>query len=314
MAGLLGELGKKLADRWLSLLVLPGALYLAVWMAGTILGQAHALDLGLLTRHITVSIKAPTATTAGGQVVLLASVLAGAAVIGLTAQALGSLVERAFLAADWRGLPSPLRLLVRRRVARRRDRWTDARMTYREDRDRAARAYVRHQHLDPAQRYAAYRKMTRIAVELPDRPTWSGDRMNSVALRLDRDLHLDLASLWPPLWLQLPDSTRNAITDARNGLARASALAGWAALYAPLVLWWWPAAVISTVLTAIAWQRIRVSVEAFALTVEAAVRLYAAELARALGVKGDGPFTPEDGDALTRYLHSDNPRASPEEH
>jgi hypothetical protein len=99
MNGLLDELGKRLADRWLPLLVLPGALYLAVAIAAHTLGQSRPFDLHHLTTQVIDWAKSPAATTVGGQVVLLAAALAGSAAAGLAAQALGSLAERATLAA-----------------------------------------------------------------------------------------------------------------------------------------------------------------------------------------------------------------------
>ncbi|RSN04874.1 hypothetical protein DMB42_29205 [Nonomuraea sp. WAC 01424] len=49
---MLSELGKKIAERWLSLLVLPAALFLAVGLAARTLGHAHALNLDWLTAEI----------------------------------------------------------------------------------------------------------------------------------------------------------------------------------------------------------------------------------------------------------------------
>ncbi|MFD5099408.1 hypothetical protein [Streptomyces albidochromogenes] len=51
--------------------------------------------------------QAPVASSVGGQVVLLGAVLAAAGVAGLAAQALGTLVRRAVLAAGWRAWPRP---------------------------------------------------------------------------------------------------------------------------------------------------------------------------------------------------------------
>ncbi|MGW2113190.1 hypothetical protein ACWCPL_42845, partial [Streptomyces sp. NPDC001948] len=48
MNSLLTEVGRKLADRWLSALVLPGALFVAAAMCGWWLGHPHALDTGRL--------------------------------------------------------------------------------------------------------------------------------------------------------------------------------------------------------------------------------------------------------------------------
>ena len=78
MGGFLDELGKKLADRWLQLLVLPGAFYLAVAIAARTLGQSRPFDLHRLITQVIAWAKTPAATTVGGQVVLLAAALAGA--------------------------------------------------------------------------------------------------------------------------------------------------------------------------------------------------------------------------------------------
>lgn len=123
MGGMLAELGKKLAERWLSLLVLPGALYLAVAATARALGHSHPFDLHRLTDQITEWANAPAAGSAGGQVVLLASVLGGAAAVGLVAQGLGSVAEQLHLAADWRTWPAGARSLARQATARRQTRW-----------------------------------------------------------------------------------------------------------------------------------------------------------------------------------------------
>lgn len=59
MGGFLGALGQKLAERWLTLLALPGALFLATAATARILGQAHALDGQRLTDWITRAARGP---------------------------------------------------------------------------------------------------------------------------------------------------------------------------------------------------------------------------------------------------------------
>ena len=81
MSGLWSELAKKIADQWFSLLVLPGVFYLAVTCAALILGHAHALDVGLLTRCIAEYAKNRATISTSGQIVLLAATLAGAAAL-----------------------------------------------------------------------------------------------------------------------------------------------------------------------------------------------------------------------------------------
>ena len=128
------------------------------------------------------------------------------------------------------------------RADSRRDDWNTAYGRYQQLRKEAEKALAETgQRLDPALRYASYRTWARIGLEEPDRPTWSGDRINAVIIRLDRDLNVNLADLWPYLLLQLPDQARTEIITARNDLSRAANLAGWALLYAPLTWFWWPA-------------------------------------------------------------------------
>jgi hypothetical protein len=303
---MLGELGKQLADRWLSLLVLPGALFLAVVFAAHTLGQTHALSVSQLIHQVTADAKSPVVTSVGGQVVLLAAVLAASAGSGVLAQALGSLIETAVLAAGWREWPEQLSALVARRVTSRQSRWDAADEKY-------YGLYRQALAPDPADRpsptalRAAARKRNRISREWPERPTWSGDRISAAAVCLDRDLHLDLATLWPHLWLTLPEQDRTQITIARGDMARAATLGGWAILYAPLTWWWWPAASLTVILAAAARHRIRLAAETYALLLEAAARLHVGALATELGMDHQGPLTRQLGDELTRYLRSSPP-------
>ncbi|MBD0421770.1 hypothetical protein H0H10_21875 [Streptomyces sp. TRM S81-3] len=340
MGGLLSELGKKLAERWLSLLVLPGALYLAVLGTAVLLGHGHPFDLNHLTHRISATAEARTLRTTGGQIVVLGAVLASSAGVGLAAQALGSLVERGCLAAAWRTWPRPLRALAQLRVDRRRDRWTTAAGRYDRLTAQARAARGRGERSDPAERWAAHLAMTRIAAERPDRPTWSGDRIHGVSARLDRVHQLDLATVWPYLWLTLPDTTRTEITAARQSLYRGNTLTAWALLYLPVAGWWWPAVLIGLALLLAGRSRTRAAADDYALLLEAAVRLHGGELAVRLGLtpaspttasrlhtatlpgpapSPDGvdgtaptPLTPDLGDALTRALYIPPPAPPPD--
>ncbi|WP_328842654.1 hypothetical protein [Streptomyces sp. NBC_00258] len=311
MGVLLSQLGTKLAERWLSLLVLPGALYLAVAATAHTLGHTHPFELPRLTHQITTWARHPATSTVGGQVVLLAAILAGAAATGLAAQALGSLTERLCLAADWPTWPPPLRQLAAKQTARRHGRWTEAARTWHHHREQDAQALARGQRPDPVTRHAAERAVTRIAPEKPERPTWSGDRINAVAVRLDRDHHLVLATLWPHLWLILPEEVRTQITTARQNLTRATALTAWALLYLPLTVWWWPAALITATLTLTGWVRTRTATDTYALLLEASTRLHIRDLADHLGLDPTGRLAPETGDTLTHHLTPTPPPIPP---
>ncbi|MCY9785158.1 hypothetical protein KIK06_14835 [Nocardiopsis sp. EMB25] len=304
MGELLTEFGKKLAERWLSLLVLPGALYLAAAATALILG--HTWNVGPLREKITAYAQSPIASSFGGQAVLLATLLAGAAAVGLVAQALGTLVERAALATDWHAWRRPLSNLADWWVTKRQGRWDEKDSTHRNELDRARDPWPEARPDRLARRRAA-RDRDRIAVERPERPSWSGDRIHAVAIRLDHDYHLDLALVWPFLWLVLPNRVRDQVVEARTALSRASTLAGWSLLYLPLAFLSWPTALLAIVIAATARYRLRAATDTYARLLEAAARLYTVSLAAQLGIDHDGLPTPRLGDVLTQHLRTQLP-------
>jgi hypothetical protein len=282
-------MGKELAQRWLSLLALPGVLFLGVAVAARVLGHRHPFSVTGLADTLTGWAARPAVATVGGQVVLFSAVVIGSAAAGLAAQALGSLCERLVLAADWPGWVWPLRQLAARYTDVRHRRWAaavavrDAERPRQAER-RALRMPARSTALDSARAVLA-----RFGEEEPERPTWSGDRINAVAARLDRDLQVDLAEVWPCIWLILAEDVRGQVTTARQALTRAAALSGWALLYLSLTVWWWPAALLSLGLALASRSRIRSSAEDYACLLEAAVRLHACDLATRLAAAAEPP-------------------------
>ncbi|MGW1005014.1 hypothetical protein [Streptomyces sp. NPDC002520] len=320
MSGFWSGLTGKLAERWLTLLVLPGAFYLAAAVTAHTLGWTHALDLHRLTSAITARTKNPTATTVGGQIVLLAAALAGAAAVGLAAQALASVSERLALATDWPTWPHPLRAIAEQQTNRRRQAWTDSHTTYQRLLIAAEARATDTAQPPPTEaeitaardeRYTAYRTWLRIGPEKPNRPTWSGDRLNAVTVRMDRDLHLNLPTVWPYLWTVLPEPARGDLTTARTALTRATTLTAWALLYLPLTLWWWPAFPLSAAIALTAWRRTRATADTYAQLLEATTRLHLTTLAAQLGIPHTGAPTPALGDTLTHHLHTQPPSPNP---
>jgi len=86
----LGQLGQKLAERWLTLLVRPGALYVAAAACARALAQTHLAAASRISTQITIWSHSKPASTTAGKALLLTGVLAAAAAAGLAAQALGS--------------------------------------------------------------------------------------------------------------------------------------------------------------------------------------------------------------------------------
>lgn len=310
LIGRLGsEFGTRIADKWASLLVLSGAAFLAVCAAANVLGQTHALDVRRLIDWISAAAADPAATTAGGQVVLAAAVLVAASATGVAARALGSAIERTALAAGWRSWPALPRAIAARQVDRRRTRWDAAHQEYSDAWTAAAKARALGQPHDPEPRLAALRRRAAVALEQPQRPTWSGDRIHAVAVRLRRDHRLELDRTWPHLWLILPEQQRAEVVAARTALTRAAQLGAWAILYLPVAFAWWPSGLIALVLGATAFRGFRTAVDGYALLVEAAVRLHARDLSQQLGVACDGALPTDFGDRLGDLLGSAPPVA-----
>jgi hypothetical protein len=307
VSDLWSELGKQLADRWLTLLVLPGVLYLAVAAAAHTLGQQHPFDVEFLAAKITAIAKNPVVTGTSGQILLLIAVLVGAAGIGVAAQGVGAVVQRAVLAAGWTRWLAPVPWLIGRWVRLRQLRWDHADRVYDDELQRALLPNPADRP-DPAVRQAAAGRRARISTERPERPTWTGDRIQAAVLRLDRDCWADLAVVWPYLEHVLPDGLRSDLGDAQAALSRAATLAGWAVLYVLLAWWWWPAAPLAVAIAVAARYRMRAGADDYARLLETAGRLYIPTLAGALGISHTGPLDRELGTAVTEQLRTAIPR------
>ncbi|WP_328668245.1 hypothetical protein OG905_13710 [Streptomyces sp. NBC_00322] len=306
MGGLLAELGKKLAERWLSLLVLPGCLYLATVVVADTLGHTHPFDSGRLVHRTNQWANSRPDSTAWLAIVLLAVLLASAAA-GLAAQAAGALTASLWYAVDWAAWPSPLRQFASARVTSRQQRWQSASDSYdallaaERSRRRVRRGTT---NTPPVDLQGARLRVTRIAEERPARPTWVGDRIHGVAVRLRHRYGIDMATVWPPLWLALPDTGRVEITAARDSLTRATTLAGWGLLYLVAGALWWPGLLVAAAIAATAWRRTRAAADTYALLLEAAIRVYVIDLVRQLGLAHEGKLDKRTGYTLTWHLQS----------
>ena len=283
MSEFLGEIGKKLAERWVTLLVIPGLLYVAVATLAVALGQTYALDVRSLTGQITRWAASAALKSTGGAILIIAVVLAGSVVAGLTAAALGRLTEIVWT------LPG------RRRPAR----WL---ANWRRRRSQAAKRVAD----DPTSSEAQVRKAIATADGIclieADRPTWIGDRLRACQARVKRTYGIDLNSAWPRLWLVVPGVVREEISAARNAFSGSARLAGWALLYLVLGIWWWPAAPIALIVGAAAMIKARLATRDLADLIESAVDLHAADLATQLGQTVTGPVTQGIGRKLTTLM------------
>ncbi|MFF4170659.1 hypothetical protein [Streptomyces sp. NPDC001744] len=298
MNAFLGALGGRLAERWMALLAVPGLVYLVSVAAAVTLGQSHWHDAGRLRTRLDSLAAAPGAHGVGSLAVAAVAVLAGAAMTGAVAQAVGTLVEKAWL-ADARGP------LTRRLAGRRARRWREADAGYRAALVAAGRARIGGAAdadvlTERAELCRAARD--RISPVPPRHPFWTGDRVTAPDRRVRRAYHLDLALAWPHLWLLAPDSVRAELAAARTALSAAARLTAWGLAYLLLSAWWWPAALIGAATVATGVARGRAAAAAFAELAEALADLHGRDLAVAVGVECEGRFGPAVGEKVTRLL------------
>ncbi|MGC0332517.1 hypothetical protein RKD23_005507 [Streptomyces sp. SAI-170] len=280
MTGFLAELGRRLADRWFTLLVLPGLAYLLVAAAALRLGQSDWHDWRDLWNGFTALTEGTSAAdrdalAARTALLILAAVPASAA-LGALAQSLAAPVER-LLTGDW-----PWKALATRRTTRRAEAWHTANEAYEHDEDPA---------------HAARRNA--LSLIPPQHPTWLGDRLHTPTVRLSQEYGIDLAVIWPRLWLLLPTPTRDTLTAARSRLDTAFTLGGWALLYAVLAVGWWPSVLIAAAMAMVSHRRASLAAEAYAELVESAVDLH---LDRLLTRLAEPRPSPQQGRALTERL------------
>ncbi|MFI7416459.1 hypothetical protein [Nonomuraea sp. NPDC049684] len=296
MGDFFAELAKKLAERWVSLLLLPGVLFVAVAALGVRLGHAHALDVELAAREMVAFSEWFARRPAGGQVGLLVAVLVATGAAGLLVQAMAGVTRTVWL-GRW---PWPFGGLRTTLVRRRRDRW-HALLTRRRTLTRAHPAETRTPDQQERIDQAAAR-VNRLALAEPGRPTWLGDRIHG-AEAVARDRYgLDLPFVWPRLWMVLPEAARADLGNAGTALATAVAVASWSWPLAALAFVWWPAALVAIVVGAAGWVRARAAVAELASLVESVVDLHGRTLAVALGVAEEGragPLTVEEGSRVT---------------
>ncbi|MFI9006028.1 hypothetical protein ACIGNX_02185 [Actinosynnema sp. NPDC053489] len=243
----LQSLGGKLAERWVTTLVLPGALFVAAVVCAVRLGHRRALDVVRVGNEVVAAFpRLPVA-------VVVVGLLLGAAAAAFVAQALGG-VAQAVWVRPWRG---PAGWVGRPVVAVRR--WWFDRV--------AARAGV-----DP------------VPVYRPQRVTWIGERFRLLDSRVAAQYQgLRLGPLWPRLWLLVPESARLPVQGAEVRFQGAATVFGWGVLYLALGCRWYPAAVVGLGVAVVGWHRARGAARAVTDLIEATVDTHLDVLTTALG-------------------------------
>jgi hypothetical protein len=291
MSIVLAELGKKYAERWVSLLVLPGLLFVAAVLTTTTLD--HSLDVGRLTS--TVERMAASVSRRPGDLALAVAVIPVlSAAAGLAATVLAKLVARLWF-EPWPALPLTTPL-----VNRRTRRWNAAAQEFNAVRDDTASVSAPGYQ---ARLDSLAAKRNAVSLGPPERPTWMGDRLRSVSTRVWSWYRLDLEFAWPRLWLLLGDGEQESIRAAHTRLDSTVTLAGWGVLYTMLTVWWWPSMLVGAILVVVSHRQARAAVDTLAHLVEGSFDLHAADLARALGFEvAPGTLSPTVGAEVTAHL------------
>ncbi|GAA3150370.1 hypothetical protein ACFQ0X_07355 [Streptomyces rectiviolaceus] len=304
MNPLLATLGGKLTERWLNLLVLPGALFLAATAVGATLGHRHWHDADRLRATLDDLAARPALDRTGTAALVVALVLLSAAAASLASQFLGGAIESYWLRFGRDPLSRAL-------TARRRRRWQTAEakledaVLHAAPTGSGAGGAVRVPSGTVARIQALSEDRDRISLCEPRRPTWYGDRMQAAADRVEAAYGVDLAALWPRLWLILPEPAVRQIQAARDSFSAAARLAAWAVGYALLACWWWPAALVAVGCGAVARSRSRAALDALAGLTEAAVDVHGRELATRVGLLGPdetGLLAHETGDGMSEVF------------
>jgi len=194
-------------------------------------------------------------------------------------------------------LEKPLIALVRRRVQRQRERWSDL-MQQRES-----------QSLTPAERMELARlEQARLDVppDLADlRPTAVGNILRGMERRIVHRYGLDAVLLWPRLWLLLPEDARQEIAAARESLDRLAEAWGWGLCFLVWAFWQPWAVLVALLWMLLAASLARALARTFAVLVQSAFDLYRWRLYEALhfpAPQEKGAAEVEAGQALTRYI------------
>lgn len=291
-----GELSKQLARRWLTLLVVPGLLFLAAGWTGLQLGHAHALDTQRLADAVRTTTTRLASWPASALVLAAVGLPLAAMAVGLVVQALVGPV-RAISLGQW---PGPLRRLGNALTRRRRNRWVEL---YQE------RAALEKVHPDQDRTTEQQQRINqvsarahRIAMAEPARPTWMGDRVHALNQVAISRYGLDLTFGWPRLWLVLPEAIRAEINNSLAGFAVAMFTIAWSLPYLALGALWWPAALAGVMIAVAGWSRARSQITSLTELAESAIDVHGRDLAIIFGVADPtsaGPLTAAEGHDIT---------------
>ena len=281
-------LGGKLAERWLTISV-PALVF---WLGGLLAWASGTGGWTALRRPLTWLGGLP----AGTQIVAVAVTLLGVAASGWIVSQLAAPLLR--LAQGYGPLWNPIRGPLSERFARK---FCDIGTEFPPLAERLAQAPDK---ATPQQR-RRHTQLTREMRRLPGpgrfMPTRLGNTLRAAESHPVDRYGLDVVTIWPHLWLLLPDLARTDLTTARAKLQSGTAACVWGVLFlgfAPFAWWAVPAGLAAAFGSWFLWLPGRA--EAYADLVQATVDLYR----RALydQVRWPLPQNPADERAKGRLL------------
>ncbi|MGW7406122.1 hypothetical protein ACWGI9_20725 [Streptomyces sp. NPDC054833] len=293
MSTLLQELSKKAAERWATVLLGPGLIFVVCGLVAHHQGFSHPLDLDALRSYVKDIGTDKANREPANLLVSVGLFLLGVALAGLLAASAGRFVERCLFPEH----PSRYATVLTRWRAWR---WDSADTSLTRAVTQASRTVAR----DRLLRVTTTRtfpevvrrqvRRDRIAATRPTHPTWPAQRMAEVTDRVRRRYGLELAEVWPHIWSVAGGESRADIQTVRDNTAAAARLMAWGWGYAALAFGtgWYPAAVPAAVLMPVSLRRARDAADVLATLVEGAVDLHLREVAERLGVPCPDAFGP----------------------
>jgi len=297
-----GAVAGKLADRWAGI-----AAPAVVFWAGGILAWAFAGSGWSRLSRITDWLDGKNVAA---QIAALLGVLVVVAVSAIVVQRLTTPVLR-LLEGYW---PHWLRGLTNRRRRRALQRKTaDDKAWQQLQRDTDQKEPTAQQRAELAR--LEHRRCHRPIHDNELLPTRVGNILRAAETRPYHRYGLDAVTVWPRLWLVLPDLARQELTTARGSVDAAVATAIWGMAFVAFTpLAWWAAPVGIVVATAAVVWWVPAQAEVFADLAESAFDLYRATLYQHL--RWPLPGNPADecqtGSELTRYLVRGSHKPHPE--
>jgi hypothetical protein len=187
--GLLEEFGRKIAERWLSTLLLPGLLWVGTAVLTWPLGWRHALDPRAV-ESVARRFDLTGDHTTGPAVAAATAILIAATGVGMAGVGLAAVIRR-FLPAP--GRHAPARWLRIRRLRR----WQRADLQVRRLAEDALRAATGPAVATGPELAGALARRDAVSLEVPANATWIGDRLRANVHRIHRAYGLDLTLAWP---------------------------------------------------------------------------------------------------------------------